>query len=213
MKTTHRNPGPNPKVAKVLLLAAAIMWTSPVFESVGEDRAPPSASITYLGESTPEQRNTVEWAVARYQEAGLNLPDLEVSFPAMCRGKAGLYFIGEAHIDLCNVSRRVALHELAHAWDDAGGTPDREAFMERRGLGHWTSRSDRRSVESGGEQLARIITWGLMDVDTTNGYAAYPGQPRDGQPRRLPGLPSSTIDELREAFTALTGIDPLCPQP
>lgn len=166
--------------------------------------------MTYVETPTDEQRQVVEWAVARYAEAGLTLPSLEISFPATCGGKAARYFVGQARIELCKVHRKTMLHELAHAWDDSTSL-DRAGFLHERGLDHWYERPGARSNESGGEQLALIITWGLMDVDLTHPVAEQAGQPIDEQPRLLPGLADGTPPVLASLFTQLTGTSPLTP--
>lgn len=166
--------------------------------------------MTYVETPTDEQRQVVEWAVARYAEAGLAPPSLEISFPATCGGKAGRYYVGQAKIELCKVHRKTMLHELAHAWDDSTSI-DRAGFLRERGLDHWYEQPGERSNESGGEQLALIITWGLMDVDLTHPVAEQAGQPIDEQPRRLPGLADGTPPVLASLFTQLTGTSPLTP--
>lgn len=102
------------------------------------------------------------------------------------------------------------LQEFAHAWDDSTSL-DRAGFLQARGLDHWYEQPGERSNKSGGEQLALIITWGLMDVDLTHPVAEWAGQPTDEQPRRLPGLDDGTPPVLTELFTQLTGTSPLAP--
>lgn len=167
-------------------------------------------TITYLDVPSEDQREVVAWAVGRYVEAGLELPDLEISFPVTCGGKAGRYLVGQNTIELCRPHRKLVLHELAHAWDD-NSSLDRPAFLKERGLEHWYEQPGQRSNESGGEQLALVVTWGLMDVDTTHPVAEWAGQPIDQQPRLLPGLADGTPRLLTEMFVQLTGTSPLHP--
>lgn len=75
--------------------------------------------------SEPRTRCDVEY------RAGLQLPDLEISFPASCGGKGGQYLVGRNSVELCHPNRTLVLHEFAHAWDDNSNV-DREAFLERR---------------------------------------------------------------------------------
>ena len=167
-------------------------------------------TITYLNAPSDDQRRVVEWAVARYVEAGLELPDLEISFPVTCGGKAGRYLVGQNTIELCRPQRKLVLHELAHAWDD-NSSLDRLAFLQERGLDHWYEQPGQRSNESGGEQLALVVTWGLMDVDITHPVAEWAGQPIDEGRRQLPGLADGTPRVLTELFVQLTGTSPLTP--
>ena len=129
------------------------------------------------------------WAVSRFGDAGLQLPDLDISFPALCAGKAALYHVGRASLEFCRINRRVALHELAHAWDDTSGTVDREAFLELRHLTVWFGGIGMPSSEQGSEHLADIIAWGLMDVES----------------RGVPQIPANSVSELTAAFVMLTG--------
>lgn len=208
METPHRIPRPAITVSMLLLLVAvSVAWTAPLL--AGAPTEQPAPTITYVGDPTPEQRAVVEWAVARFEMAGLTLADVEVSFPHVCGGKGGRYFVGQGRIELCRVNKITALHELAHAWDDAGAVVDRDGFMERRGLDHWVVRHGHKPVESGGEQLAQIVAWGLMDLDTTVRHAAHDDHPRDQHDHRIPGLPMSSVDELHAEFVTLTGVAPL----
>ena len=207
METTHRIARPIATLVIVLVISTAAAMAGPQPAAApGELRIP---TITYVGDSTPEQRALVEWAADRFAMAGLSLPDVEVSFPLTCGGKRGRHFVGQARIELCKAARITAVHELAHAWDDAGGVADRQGFMHRRGVDHWLVKEGRKPVESGGEQLAQIIAWGLMDLDTAVRYEAYEGQPREDHEPRVPGLPMSSVPELRAEFVELTGVAPL----
>ena len=173
--------------------------------------ATPSApTMTFVDAPSDDERQMVEWAVERYLEADLQLPDLEISFPASCGGKAGRYHVGLSHVELCRPTHKLILHEFAHAWDDNSNI-DREAFLERRVLAHWYEQPDQRSTESGGEQLAQIITWGLMDVDITARVSEWAGQPIAEQPRHLPGFDNSSPEILTDLFVQLTGSSPLSP--
>ena len=155
--------------------------------------------ITFVDEPTPKARETITWAVDRYRRAGLQLPDLKISFPASCGGKAALYHVGQKSIDFCfNVKKNTVLHEFAHAWDDTSGAVDRQAFMDLRGLKVWWGGTKMPSSEQGAEQLAQIIAWGLMD----------------GTTRGVPQIPANTGSELTTAFVMLTGgIKPPQPTP
>ncbi len=92
---------------------------------------PAAAVITYLDQPSEADRDVVEWAAERFREAGLRLPDLTISFPTTCGGKAGAYHVGRDHIDLCGPSHRLVLHEFGHAWDD-NTSVDREEFERAR---------------------------------------------------------------------------------
>ena len=149
------------------------------------------APITYVDQPTPKQRATIEWAIGRFADAGLELPDLRVSFPAFCEGKGGLYR-GDGEIEFCRVSDRLVLHELAHAWDDTSGDIDRAAFLELRGVDVWFGGLQIPSADQGAEHLAIIVAWGLMDASARSAH----------------GLPHNSDSELTAAFRLLTGNAP-----
>jgi hypothetical protein len=176
------------------------------------DKRPTAVSltptITYLDGPTAERQELIDWALNRYKEAGLLLPDLEVAFPATCGGKAGRYLVGQARIEFCNPTRIIVLHELAHAWDDAAMV-DRNAFLEHRDLEHWYEQDCDESESSGGEELALVLAWGLMDVDVTARAADFAAQPVAEQPRYLPGMDNSASEQLQEMFRMIAGVAPL----
>ncbi len=122
--------------------------------------------ITFVDQPTPKAHEFIVWAIDRFLDAGLQIFNLKISFPNFCEGKAALYHVGRRSIDFCFISRRTVLHEFAHAWDDTSGRVNRQAFLELRGLTIWWGGTGMESSEQGSEQLAQIIAWGLMDVDT-----------------------------------------------
>ena len=118
----------------------------------------------------------------------------------------------QGKVELCRPNRKLVLHEFAHAWDDAANAVGRDAFLDLRGIDHWYEQPEEDCTHvSGGEQLALVITWGLMHVDITAPASEYAGQPFDEQPRYLPGLDDSSPETLTELFVTLTGADPVSP--
>jgi uncharacterized membrane protein len=153
------------------------------------DRNTAAASMDRIRKLTTEAKEIIAWAMSRYRAAGLQLPDLTVSFPSFCEGRSALYHVGERSIEFCQITRLNALHEFAHAWDDTSGAVDREAFLKLRGLKVWFGGLDLPSREQGCEQLANIIAWGLMDADA----------------RGVPDFTANSVSELTKAFIMLTG--------
>jgi hypothetical protein len=199
-------------ITALTILAGAVPATVGLTRSGAAAEAPAAPVITFADAPTAEQREMADWAVERYLSVGLQLPDVEISYPVTCDGKAGRYLVGKGKVELCRPTRKLVLHELAHAWDDAGDTVDREAFMELRGVDHWYENADCEYTHvSGGEQLALAMTWGLMDIDITAPASEYAGQPIDERPRYLPGMEDSAPETLTELFVLLTGSDPLSP--
>jgi hypothetical protein len=192
MPTPQRDPR-RIRHHRTVVVATMVLSILAVGHGAEISNARPSSThkprFTYLEQPTTEAREIIDWAVSRYRSAGLQLPDLTVSFPTFCEGRAALYHVGEKSIEFCQITRRNALHEFAHAWDDTSGAVDRPAFLKLRGLKVWFGGLDIRSSEQGCEQLANIIAWGLMDADA----------------RGVPDLPANSVSELTKAFVMLTG--------
>ncbi len=195
-------------ITALLTLTCAGLLSHSIPATDSTDIEARAATITYVDEPSPAAQEIVGWAAERFVEAGLQLPDLEISFPATCGGKAGRYLVGQDQVELCRPTKTLVLHELAHAWDD-NSTVDRQAFLDLRGLEQWYEQPGRDSDESGGEQLALVVAWGLMDVDITARNSERAGQPVDEQPRYLPGLDDSTPEVLVHLFVQITGSTPL----
>jgi hypothetical protein len=121
----------------------------------------------------------MEWVLDRFESAGLYLPVLDIAFhdgKQECHGFFGLYRAGSPpQVDICGFNwdrflpmpKKVALHELAHAWSAQHMSEgDRTEFLALRGLTSWGD--DKLSWgEQGSEQAAEIIAWALMDEDVT----------------------------------------------
>lgn len=148
--------------ARIALTAAAVLTLS-------RTASGPAAADPLAVRGTNAQGALVDWAMARYERAGLQLPPVQVVFhpdPAGCGGNSG--FFASGHLDVCVTelsayARNVVVHELAHAWCDANLTDrDREGFLHLRGLTTWNS-WDQPWAYRGYEQAAEIITWGVGD--------------------------------------------------
>jgi len=116
-----------------------------------------------------------EWALTRFDRAGLVLPPLVLSFyddRADCADNFGLYRSGApVRVDICGfnwdrfvtMAKKTVLHELAHAW--IGHTLSetaQENFLDLRGLNTWGD-DEFPWAEQGSEQAAEILAWALMD--------------------------------------------------
>ena len=181
-------------VAALFTLLAGVVAPT-VGQSVPSSPLPTSQPrLTFVDPPTPKAAEIIAWAVDRFRVAGLQLPDLQISFPTSCDGKKALYHVGRTSIDFCYViNKTTVLHEFAHAWDDTSGAVDRNAFLKMRGLSVWWGGPGMPSDEQGAEHLAEIIAWGLTNVYT----------------RSVPQLPANSLSELTEAFVILTrGVQP-----
>ncbi len=143
------------------------------------------------------------WARRRYLQAGLTLPHVELLFHddrEACAGKAGRAVTVENgyRLDLCstrptNYTKKLVLHELAHAWVDRNITVEqRQDFMELRGVDVWNDHTYDWWTR-GTEHAAEILAWGLGEVS-----------------RRPRLLPDTDLDSLNTAYEWLTGTAPLC---
>jgi hypothetical protein len=145
-----------------------------------------------------------QWALDRFDQAGLELPPLSLSFHddrTECEGHVGYYRPGTpASIDICGFNwdrflvtpKKTILHELAHAWTHQtldGATRNR--FLDARGLDTWQDDS-MLWEEQGNEHAAEVIAWGLIDEDLL-----------------LTSIGEADSVQLAEAFELLTGREPL----
>lgn len=133
-----------------------------------------------------------EWALERYETAGLELPALDIFFHPdrePCKENRGIFNGDLMRVDVCVDEPLVILHELAHAWTHVHIEPVEEAaFVTAGGFESWndpeTAWSDR-----GMEDAAETIAWALLE---------HPIQmPTSGGP----------IAERNAAYRLLTGSD------
>ena len=149
----------------------------------------------------------LEWALRRYELAGLAVPPVAVDTHddrSGCDGHVAVFIPADPvpEIHLCFdadapelLRQRVVLHEVAHAWTHAHLTDDeRSEFVRMRGLEHW--RGPARWFEQGTEHAAEIIAWGLLETDVGV----------------LTVAPNDPVG-LRDAFRFLTGVEPVCRPP
>jgi hypothetical protein len=115
----------------------------------------------------PAQRQLAEWAVARFERAGLSPPRVEIHFHADtsgCRGHLGYAQIGRVGVCTALVNemaRRNLLHEMGHIWIDQNvSRAERVRFLELRGLRTWNASTIDWGYR-GYEQGAEIISWAL----------------------------------------------------
>jgi hypothetical protein len=165
------------------ILTAVAIWLAPWTHSdtTGADVINAKA-VTGVAAHTFEFRDKAdaaltEWALGRFQQAGLELPPLIVAFhddEEPCGGHPGLYRDGTpARIDMCGFNwdrfipkaKVTLLHELGHAWAAHTLTPEaRQQFVDFRGLPTWGD-DQWPWEEQGSEQAAETIAWALLDQD------------------------------------------------
>jgi hypothetical protein len=115
----------------------------------------------------PAQRRLAEWAVARFERAGLDPPTVEIHFHESSSGCGGhLGYAKDSHVDVCSalvneMARRNFLHEMGHIWIDQNvSRAERVRFLELRGLRTWNA-PEADWGDRGYEQGAEIISWAL----------------------------------------------------
>ena len=162
---------------------------------------PPAASQDELRVRIVTERRSdlAEWALERFAAADLELPALEIAIHSeveACKGNNGLYRNTGAEIEVHVCApwpsriERALLHELGHAWADATLTAEQEAaFLELRNLEAWDGVEWDRQ---GFEHAAEILMWGLSE----EAFA-------------LTSIADTDAESLTEAFSLLTGRDPL----
>jgi len=138
-----------------------------------------------------EARSQIEKALARFQEAGLELPSLVVEWhddSSGCDGNGGLFRWGGevARVELCTSETFVIFHELGHAWEVTNLTDDeRQEFLRAADLAVWNDASTPWK-ERGCEVAANTIAIGL----------AY---------RDLSGFDLTLVEEELALYETLTG--------
>lgn len=145
------------------------------------------------------QLEMARWAIHRFEEAGLGLPDLKIVFPEgdlrPCNGAPATALTNQQPVELriCWNDKFIVLHELAHAWEAHNLPLDRrEPFMALRSdVDSWTG-ADVPWPQRGIEHAANVIAWGLLE-DPYPISRTYPNDP----------------DSLKQAFRLLTDIEPL----
>lgn len=178
------------------LTAAIIIGLIPSGMAVdGGDQANDMVIVT----QEPGQMEMVDWALGRFEAAGLELPPLLIRFPdresPLCDGVQGRTFLlaDPIEVRVCWNSEFILLHELAHAWEYANVPVDNHGhFSEMRdGVESWGSPDDPWKAQ-GREHAANVIAWGLLD----DPYPVSDTYPND-------------IASMVEAFHFLTGVSPL----
>jgi hypothetical protein len=146
-----------------------------------------------------------DWALGRFDIAGLELPDLTITFhtdKTGCKGYTGLFRRGRPHeVHMCVseksppiVGKLNTLHELAHAWAETQTDDEtRAGFLAEREIGSWIDTDEPKHLW-GAEHAAETVSWALMD-----------------EPVRIGRIFDAEPERLATAFRLLTGSEPLVP--
>jgi hypothetical protein len=127
----------------------------------------PRDALTVSGAAHAEIE-LLDWSIELFAATDMQLPALDVGFHDDESGCGGIhgnfkYRNGLARINICNPSRHIVVHELAHAWiSHSVPDPDRQRFMSELGLDGWND-EDTRWVDRGTERAANmvglVLTW------------------------------------------------------
>ncbi len=145
---------------------------------------------------TQTQRATADWAIARFEEAGLIVPPLAIhlhSDPAWCKGHRGIFNAGEQRVDVCVEEAGVMLHEIAHAWNWVNLTDTQRAEYVRQGGFESWDEPDTPWLDRGSEDAADTISWALLDEPITGFTADGPIARANASYRLLTGMDSPRI--------------------
>jgi hypothetical protein len=158
------------------LVAAVVPWSGGV--GTGESATNPDQIVAAgsVFRDEPDLALT-EWALTRFDQAGLRLPPVILRFhdgKTPCQGQNGYFRPDSPHrVDICGFNwdrflvtpRKVILHELGHVWAHENlDAETRQDFIDMRDLEVWQDRQVP-WAEQGQEHAAEILAWGLMDEE------------------------------------------------
>jgi len=159
--------------------------------------APPSSSASAAAAPTIHAEDAAlgelaEWALGRYEDAGLTLPSIAIHLHRggdICQGNRGIFNAGLERVDVCVDDPMVALHEIAHAWTHENLSPTRRAeYVAAGGFDSWDD-ADTSWLDKGSENAADTIAWALLE-----------------RPIKML-TPDGPIAQTNEAYRLLTGSD------
>ncbi|MCL1594008.1 MAG: hypothetical protein M3132_06635 [Actinomycetia bacterium] len=183
----------------IIFMALIALGPAPSNDAVVKTDSPAQVSqATVLRGATSSQTASVDWALGRFEDAGIPLPTLEIRVHgsrAGCDDNDGLFTPrdGVDTIDLCSDVPLILLHELGHAWDVTFATDDtRRMMLDAWGSDRWSG-SDVSYRQRDAEKAANLIALGLVDSPLTESEA----RASRGMLQRfemLTGVPSPRFD-------------------
>ena len=154
-----------------------VIGISPAVHPSAEPRLqsnPPSPTGPVVVADEDRLAELGDWALVRFEEAGLDLPAVEIRLHAsddQCGGHRGTFNPGRLRIDVCVDEPGVILHELAHAWAHHSlDAATKDAYVVFRGLESWND-PDTPWLGRGSEDAADTVAWGLQSPPLT-GFTA-----------------------------------------
>lgn len=158
---------------------------------------------TAITGASAAQAAEIVWAIDRFASAGLDLPVLTIVVHGSTEGCGGIQGVyrrdgqGDS-IHLCNTSRPIILHELAHAWAEHDTTAEtRRAFLDHEGIAEWAGEHvayDQR----GTERAARTMSLSLAEDALSVLQAGWLSRYLDGY-QILTGKRSPRLESVADA--------------
>ena len=202
---------PHARTTILALVVGSILSIGPTARAVGpHDHGPyqgsPQAAVSddlpprvVIDAADAAHAAMAEWALERFDAAGLELPPLLVAISgrdqSFCGGVPARAFpqAQPAEVRVCWDDAFILLHELAHIWEAHNLDPERRVgFADlREGVEAWRDR-DVPWEARGAEHAANVIAWGLLE----DPYPISRTYPND-------------VASMLEAYRDLTGRDPL----
>lgn len=201
-----------------MAIAVALPWamdTQGEIPSAAIDSSLVLADQSRTTSLTAEQQELVNWAIARSDRQGLELPEVAFVFHDdlfPCNGHKGLYHRSKWTLEMCSMDPITMLHELAHAWANESLTDlAKEDFLRSRHLPSWNNHNIAWE-DRGTEHVAETIAWALAEDPH---HVKWVETLRDGTTQTTHRILTLGIDvdTLLDNFKFLTGMDPVFRQP
>ena len=162
------------------------------------------------------QRHLVGFGLSRFEQQGLELPELSFEFRLSavdCLGHKGLFFLRSQTVRMCSMDKKTMLHELAHAWANHNlSDAEMNEFAGHRGLREWNDPADPWK-ERATEHAAEVIAWALMDRAVHLRLSVASDVECHKSEFRLLTIEDSTVERLHDGFVRLTGLEPVLRTP
>lgn len=208
-------------VAVVLLaMATAMAFPGTVESPTAPTHTPPDQSLDLGDKSesnplTAEQEAFVDRAMGRFDEQGLELPEIEFVFHDdlwPCHGHKGLFHPTTGTLEMCSMDPITMLHELAHAWAREGLSEHaKDGFVLSRDLDSWNDPDDAWD-RRGTEHVAETIAWALAEDPHHVKWVETLPDGSEQTTHRILTL-GIDVDTLLYNFKELTGLDPVFRHP
>ena len=204
--------------AAIILLGMAITMALPGTQDThtANTHTAPQESSAFADEvgATPltgEQHELVNHAIGRFDEQGLDLPEIDFVFHddlLPCDGHKGRFHRNTRTLEMCSMDPITMLHELAHAWAGENlSEQTKKDFVLSHDLDSWNNHDDEWD-RRGTEHVAETIAWALA---TDPHHVKWVETLPDGtkQTTHLILTLGVDVNTLLDTFTHITGMEPI----